>query len=384
MREAVIVEAVRTPIGRRGGILNTVRPDDLAAEVLRELIVRSGISSELVEDVIMGCVSQSGEQAGDIARVAALLADYPIEVPGVTIDRQCGSSQQAVHFAAQAIISGDMDVVVAAGVESMTRVPMFSNLQGAEWNSKLTARFGAFNQGISAERMAEKWGLTRRQMDEFALESHQKAVKAQKEGWFEREIMPIILSHSDGTQMRVQQDEGPRQETTLEKLGALKPAFLESGSIHAGNASQISDGAAGLLLMSRNKAEELGLKPRFRIVARSVVGSDPRLMLTGPIAATRKVLQKAGLTLEQMDIYEVNEAFACVPLVWLAETGADPARLNPNGGAIALGHPLGASGARVMVTLLHELERTGGRYGLQAICEGHGMANATIVERLDR
>ncbi|MED4731393.1 thiolase family protein [Aneurinibacillus migulanus] len=384
MREAVIVEAVRTPIGRRGGILSTVRPDDLAAEVLRELIVRSGISSELVEDVIMGCVSQSGEQAGDIARVAALLADYPIEVPGVTIDRQCGSSQQAVHFAAQAIISGDMDVVVAAGVESMTRVPMFSNLQGAEWNSKLTARFGAFNQGISAERMAEKWGLTRRQMDEFALESHQKAVKAQKEGWFEREIMPIILSHSDGTQMRVQQDEGPRRETTLEKLGALKPAFLESGSIHAGNASQISDGAAGLLLMLRNKAEELGLKPRFRIVARSVVGSDPRLMLTGPIAATRKVLQKAGLTLEQMDIYEVNEAFACVPLVWLTETGADPARLNPNGGAIALGHPLGASGARVMVTLLHELERTGGRYGLQAICEGHGMANATIVERLDR
>ncbi len=384
MREAVIVEAVRTPIGRRGGILSTVRPDDLAAEVLRELIVRSGISSELVEDVIMGCVSQSGEQAGDIARVAALLADYPIEVPGVTIDRQCGSSQQAVHFAAQAIISGDMDVVVAAGVESMTRVPMFSNLQGAEWNSKLTARFGAFNQGISAERMAEKWGLTRRQMDEFALESHQKAVKAQKEGWFEREIMPIILSHSDGTQMRVQQDEGPRRETTLEKLGALKPAFLESGSIHAGNASQISDGAAGLLLMSRNKAEELGLKPRFRIVARSVVGSDPRLMLTGPIAATRKVLQKAGLALEQMDIYEVNEAFACVPLVWLAETGADPARLNPNGGAIALGHPLGASGARVMVTLLHELERTRGRYGLQAICEGHGMANATIVERLDR
>lgn len=383
MREAVIVEAVRTPIGRRGGVLSTVRPDDLAAEVLRELIVRSGISSELVEDVIMGCVSQSGEQAGDIARVAALLADYPIEVPGVTIDRQCGSSQQAVHFAAQAIISGDMDVVVAAGVESMTRVPMFSNLQGAEWNSKLTARFGAFNQGISAERMVEKWGLTRYQMDEFALKSHQKAVKAQKEGWFEREIMPIILSHSDGTQMHVQQDEGPRQETTLEKLGALKPAFLESGSIHAGNASQISDGAAGILLMSRNKAEELGLKPRFRIVARSVVGSDPELMLTGPIAATRKVLQKAGLTLEQMDIYEVNEAFACVPLVWLAETGADPAKLNPNGGAIALGHPLGASGARVMVTLLHELERTGGRYGLQAICEGHGMANATIVERLD-
>lgn len=383
MREVVIVEAVRTPIGKRGGALSVMRPDDLAAQVLKELVVRSGISSDMIEDVIMGCVSQSGEQAGDIARVAALLAGYPIEVPGVTIDRQCGSSQQAVHFAAQAILSGDMDIVVAAGVESMSRVPMFSNLQGSEWNEKLTAQFGAFNQGISAERIAEKWGFSRQQMDEFALGSHQKAIKAQDEGWFDREIIPLDIQQPDGTTVRVTQDEGPRRETSLEKLGTLKPAFLENGRIHAGNASQISDGAAALLLMSRSKAEELGIKPRFRIVARSVVGSDPTLMLTGPIAATQKVLQKAGLTLNEMDLYEINEAFACVPMVWLMEMGADPNKLNPNGGAIALGHPLGASGARVMVTLLHEMERTGAKYGLQAICEGHGMANATIIERLD-
>ncbi|MFC4767825.1 thiolase family protein [Effusibacillus consociatus] len=383
MREVVIVEAVRTAIGRRGGALSGVRPDDLAAEVLKELVTRAGITPEIVEDVIMGCVSQVGEQAADIARIAALLADYPIKVPGVTIDRQCGSSQQAVHFAAQAILSGDMDVVVAAGVESMSRVPMFSNLQGAQWNEKLTARYGVFNQGISAERMADKWGLSRSQLDEFSLESHHKALKAQEEGRFDREIMPVAVTLADGTKSIVKQDEGPRKETTIEKLAALKPSFLDNGKIHAGNASQISDGAAAVLLMSREKAEELGIKPRFRVVARSVIGSDPALMLTGPIAATHKVLQKAGLTIHDMDLYEVNEAFAPVPLAWLAETGAYPAKLNPNGGAIALGHPLGASGARVMVTLLHELERTGGRYGLQAICEGHGMANATIIERLD-
>jgi acetyl-CoA acyltransferase len=383
MREVVIVEGVRTPIGRRGGALSGVRPDDLAAEVLKEVVKRAGVSPEVVEDVIMGCVSQVGEQAFDIARVAALLAGYPIEVPGVTIDRQCGSSQQAVHFAAQAIASGDMDVVVAAGVESMSRVPMFSSLQGAEWNEKLTARYGAFNQGISAERMADKWGFSRSQLDEFSLESHYKALKAQEEGRFDREIMPLEVTLADGTKTIVKQDEGPRRDTTVEKLGALKPSFIENGKIHAGNASQISDGAAAILLMSREKAEELGLKPRFRVIARSVVGSDPALMLTGPIAATHKVLKKAGLTIDDMDLYEVNEAFAPVPLAWLVETGAESAKLNPNGGAIALGHPLGASGARVMVTLMHELERTGGRYGLQAICEGHGMANATIIERLD-
>ncbi|SDN95446.1 acetyl-CoA acetyltransferases [Paenibacillus sp. yr247] len=381
MREVVIVEAVRTPLGRRGGALSGIRPDDLAAEVLKGLVTKAGIEPGIIDDVIMGCVTQSGEQAGDIARVAALLADFPIEVPGITIDRQCGSSQQAVHFAAQAILSGDMDVVVAAGVENMSRVPM--NVQGIPWNEKLTARFGVFNQGISAEKVTEKWGFSRRQLDEFSLESHRKAIQAQQEGRFEREIHPIEVTLSDGTKTILSQDEGPRRETSIEKLGALNPVFMENGKIHPGNSSQISDGAAAILLMSREKAEACGLKPRFRIIARAVVGSDPELMLTGPIAATQKVLQKANLTIQDMNIYEVNEAFAPVPLCWLAETGADPAKLNPNGGAIALGHPLGASGARIMVTLMHELERTGGRYGLQTICEGHGMANATIIERLN-
>ncbi len=383
IREAVIVAGVRTPLGRRGGALSGTRPDDLAAEVLRALVDRAGIHPDVIEDVIMGCVSQSGEQAGDIARQAALLAGYPIEVPGTTIDRQCGSSQQAVHFAAQAILSGDMDAVVAAGVESMSRVPMFSNFQGAQANDRLTARFGPFHQGISAEKMAWKWGLSRRQLDEYALASHQKALRAQQEGRFDREIVPIEVRLADGATGWLKADEGPRPNTTLAKLSALKPAFMENGTIHAGNASQISDGAAALLIMSREKALALGLQPRCRIVARSVVGSDPELMLTGPIAATYKVLQKANLPLERMDLFEVNEAFAPVPLAWLADTGADPDRLNVCGGAIALGHPIGASGARIMVTLMHELERTGGRFGLQAICEGYGMANATIIERLD-
>ncbi|MBM7702204.1 thiolase family protein [Metabacillus iocasae] len=383
MREVVIVEAVRTPIGRKGGALSGVRPDDLAAEVLREVVKRANVDPIHIDDVIMGCVSQVGEQGGDIARVAALLAGYPIEVPGTTIDRQCGSSQQAVHFAAQAILSGDMDVVVAAGVESMSRVPMFSNLKGSTWNEKLIARFGAFNQGISAEKIAEKWGFTREKMDEYSFNSHMRAIRAQEEGRFEREIMPLEVTLSDGSKAVVKTDEGPRKNTSIDKLNALHPVFLEEGKIHPGNASQISDGAAALLLMSKEKAEELGVKPRFKIVTRTVVGSDPELMLTGPIPATEKALKKAGLTIDDMDVYEVNEAFAPVPLAWLEELKANPEKLNPNGGAIALGHPLGASGARVMVTLIHELERTGGTYGLQAICEGHGMANATIIERLD-
>ncbi|QZT33550.1 thiolase family protein [Caldalkalibacillus thermarum TA2.A1] len=383
MREAVIVGAVRTPIGRRNGALSQIRPDELAAEVLKELVARAGISPEIIDDVIMGCVSQVGEQAADIGRVAALIAGYPVEVPGTTIDRQCGSSQQAVHFAAQAILSGDMDVVVAAGVESMSRVPMFSNLQGSGWSEKLTSRYEMIHQGLSAERMAEKWDFSREQLDEFALESHHKAVQAQKEGRFEREIMPVEVTLPDGTKTMVTQDEGPREDTSLEKLSQLKPSFKEDGVIHPGNASQISDGAAAILLMSREKAEKLGLRPRFRVLARVVVGSDPTLMLTGPIPATEKVLRKAGLSLDDIDVFEVNEAFAPVPLAWLAETGADPHKLNPNGGAIALGHPLGASGARLMTTMMHELERTGGRYGLQTMCEGHGMANATIIERLD-
>ncbi|WP_110111957.1 thiolase family protein [Bacillus sp. CGMCC 1.16541] len=383
MREVVIVEAVRTPMGRKGGALSSVRPDDLAAEVLREVVKRASIDPIHIDDVIMGCVSQVGEQAGDIARVAALLAGYPIEVPGTTIDRQCGSSQQAVHFAAQAILSGDMDVVVAAGVESMSRVPMFSNLKGATWNEKLTKRFGVFNQGISAEKIAEKWGFTREKLDEYSFISHMRAIQAQEEGRFEREIMPLEITLPDGSKTVLKVDEGPHKQTSIEKLNSLQPVFLEDGKIHPGNASQISDGAAALLLMSKEKAEELGVKPRFKIVTRTVVGSDPELMLTGPIPATEKALKKAGLTIDDIDLYEVNEAFAPVPLSWLEELKANPEKLNVNGGAIALGHPLGASGARVMVTLLHELERTGGTYGLQAICEGHGMANATIIQRLD-
>lgn len=383
MREAVIVEAVRTPVGRRGGMLSGIRSEDLAGMVLKELVRRAGIDPALVEDVIMGCVTQVGEQAWCIGREAALIADFPLHVPGVAIDRQCGSSQQAVHFAAQAILAGDMDVVVAAGVENMSRVPMGSNFKDTTFSKELTSRYEIIPQGLSAERIADKWGYSRARLDEFALESHQKAIRAQDEGRFDREIMPVEVTLPDGAKTIFKADEGPRRDTSLEKLGSLKTVFKENGKIHAGNSSQISDGAAAVLVMSREKAEELGIKPRFRIVARSVVGSDPTLMLTGPIPATAKVLARAGLSIRDIDIFEVNEAFAPVPLAWLDETGADPARLNPNGGAIALGHPLGCSGARLMTTMLHELERTGGRYGLQTMCEGHGMANATIIERLE-
>lgn len=383
MREVVIVEGLRTPVGRRNGVFKDYRPDDLAAEVLKELVKRTGIDSGMIEDVILGCVSQSGEQAGDIARVAALIAGYPIEVPGTTIDRQCGSSQQAVHFAAQAILAGDMDVVVAGGVENMSRVPMGSNYQGADRSPKLKEKYELINQGVSAERIAEMYNLTREECDQFSVESHQKALRAQSEGYFQKEIIPVSVLNEDGEKLEVTEDSGPREGTTLEVLAGLRTVFKEDGLIHAGNSSQISDGAAALLLMERSKAEELGLKPRFKVHTRVVVGSDPTLMLTGPIPATEKALQKSGLTIDQIDIFEVNEAFAPVPLAWLKETGADPAKLNPNGGAIALGHPLGGSGARLMVSMMHELERTGGRYGLQTMCEGNGMANATIIERLN-
>ncbi|MDF2856009.1 MAG: thiolase family protein [Neobacillus sp.] len=383
MREVVIVEAVRTPVGKRKGLLSNIRPDDLAAKVLKELVNRAGIDSGLVQDVIMGCVSQVEEQGLNIARNAVLMADFPITVPGTTLDRQCGSGQQAIHFAAQAILSGDMDIVIAGGVESMSRVPLGATRQKSEWSEELTSRYEMIHQGLSAERIADLWGFTRLQLDEFSFESHNRALNALENGYFEREIMPLEVTLEDGTTVTVRQDEGPRRGTSVEKLGTLKPAFTEDGKIHAGNASQMSDGAAAVLLMSREKAEELGLKPRFRIVARTVVGSDPTLMLTGPIEATKQVLAKAGLTIEDMDTYEVNEAFAPVPMAWLEETKADPKKLNPNGGAIALGHPLGATGARLMISMMHELERTGGRYGLQAICEGGGMANGTIIERIN-
>lgn len=381
MREVVIVEAVRTPVGKRNGLLKNERPDEMAAKVLKELVIRAGISAEMVEDVILGCVSQVEEQGVNIARSAALMADFPIEVPGTTIDRQCGSGQQAVHFAAQAILSGDMDIVIAGGVESMSRVPMNSTRKTTDWSKTLTSRYEMIHQGLSAERIVEQWGLKRNELDKFAFESHQRALHAQDKGYFNREIMPIEITLDDGTKQMMTQDEGPRRETSLEKLATLKPVFIEDGKIHAGNSSQMSDGAAALLLMSKEKAEELGLKPRFKIIARTVVGSDPTLMLTGPIEATKDVLKKAGLSIDAIDTYEVNEAFAPVPLVWLTEIGADSKKLNPNGGAIALGHPLGASGARLMITMMHELERTNGKYGLQAVCEGGGMANATIIEK---
>lgn len=377
----MIIEAVRTPIGRRNGSLSQYRPDEMLALVLNEVVTRAGINKSEVEDVIAGCVTQSGEQSADIARISALIAGFPKEVPGVTIDRQCGSSEQAIHFAAQAVLSGDMDCVIACGVESMSRVPMFSQFQGRSESEKLLSKYEIIHQGLSAERIAEKWSLSRHELDEFAFLSHQKALNAQKEGYFKREIMPIEIE-KEGEIIIFADDEGPRVDTTVERLGTLKTPFLEGGNISAGNASQISDGAAAVLIMSKEKAEQLGLKPRFKILARAVVGSDPTLMLTGPISATKKALTKANLTLEDIDLFEVNEAFASVPLAWAKELNVDLTKLNVNGGAIALGHPLGATGARVMTSMLHELERSGKRYGLQAICEGYGMANATIVERI--
>jgi len=382
MREVVIVAAVRTPIGRRNGLLSGMRAEELAAVPLREVVRRIDLDAALVEDVIMGCVSQVGEQAMDVGRVAALVAGYPIHVPGVTLDRQCGSSQQALHFAAQAIMAGDMDVVVAAGVESMSRVPMGSSLLNAGISPALCARYEIVPQGVSAELIAKQWNLSREEMDSYSLASHQRAVGAAATGRFQAEIVPLDAPQAEGGVKTITADEGPRPATSLEKLASLNPVFQQDGVVTAGNSSQISDGAAAVLLMSAAKARELGLKPRARLVSRVVIGSDPRLMLTGPIPATEMALARAGLKLNDIDVFEVNEAFASVPLAWAKELGVDLEKVNPNGGAIALGHPLGASGARLMTSMLHELERTGGRFGLQTMCEGYGMANATIIERL--
>lgn len=382
MREAVIVDWIRTPVGRRKGMFSHTRADDLASLPLRDIIKRTGLSADHIEDVIMGCVSQVGEQSYDVARMASLMADYPASVPATTIDRQCGSSQQALHFAAQAVLSGDMNVVIAGGVENMTRVPMLSSRLDVGLSEQLTSRYDMLSQGMAAEKIADHWGLSRQALDEFSLHSHKKAVSAQKNGRLDREIMATSAIQADSQAITVTKDEGPRPDTNLDKLASLKPAFQEDGVVTAGNASQISDGAVAMLVMSREKAEALGYEPRFRITSRVVVGSDPTFMLTGPIAATDKILRKARLSLADIDIFEVNEAFASVPLAWLQETGADPAKLNPNGGAIALGHPLGASGGRLMCTLLSEMARTGAHYGLQTMCEGHGMANATIIEQI--
>ncbi|MCM3390079.1 thiolase family protein [Ureibacillus chungkukjangi] len=382
MREVVIVEGVRTAVGRRKGALSGIRADELAAVVLDEVVKRAGVKKGDVEDVILGCVTQIGEQGLNIARASLLIAGFPIHVPGVTIDRQCGSSQQAVHFAAQAIASGDMEIVIAGGVESMTRVPMFSNSLGVEPSSKLTDKYLIVNQGISSELMVKDYGFKREQLDEYSASSHLKALAAVKEGRFEKEIVPVQIQQEDGTTKLFSVDEGPREGSTVEVLSQLKTVFYEDGVITAGNASQISDGASAVLLMSREKADQLGIKPKARIIARSVVGSDPTLMLTGPVEASRRVLEKANLSINDMDTYEINEAFAQVPLAWLEELEANPEKLNPDGGAIALGHPLGATGTKLLVTLMNRLERTNQRYGLLAICEGMGMANATIIERL--
>jgi acetyl-CoA acyltransferase len=385
-REAVIVEAVRTAVGRRNGRLKDWHPVDLMAQVLSALVERTGIDAGLVEDVIVGCVSQVGEQSLNVGRNAVLAAGFPETVPGTTVDRQCGSSQQAIHFAAQGVLSGAYDIVIAGGVESMTRVPMGSSSQGPgmPFGSQMLHRYdnGLVHQGISADLIAQKWELSREELDEFSLESHRRAARATAEGRFRSQIVPVEVKNEDGTTSIFDKDEGIRSDTSLEKLASLKPAFKPDGLITAGNSSQISDGAAAVLVMERATAERLGLKPRARFVAFSLAGDNPIMMLTAPIPATFKVLQRAGLTLDQVDLIEINEAFASVVLAWQRETGADMQRVNVNGGAIAIGHPLGASGARLTTVLLNELERTGGRYGLQTMCEGGGMANGMIIERI--
>jgi acetyl-CoA C-acetyltransferase len=385
MPEAYIVEAVRTPVGRRGGGLSAVHPADLGAHVLTELMGRSGIDPAAVEDVIFGCLDQVGPQAGDIARTCWLTAGLPEEVPGVTVDRQCGSSQQAVHFAAQAVLSGTSDLVVAGGVQNMSLIPIgYANHRAVEplgitdgpfagsegWH----ARYGdqPVSQFHGAEMIAEKWGISRPEMEEFALRSHQRALRAIDGGRFDRELTPYAS---------VTTDEGPRRDTSLEKMAGLAP-LADGGRLTAALASQVSDGAAALLIASDRAVRDHGLSPRARVHHLSVRGEDPIRMLSAPIPATAHALKKTGMTIDDIDLVEINEAFAPVVLAWLKETGADPDRVNVNGGAIALGHPLGATGVRLMTTLLHELERTGGRYGLQTMCEGGGQANVTVIERL--
>jgi len=381
MREVVIIEAVRTPVGKRNGVFRDKHPVHLAAVVLDEVVRRAGIEKQLIEDIVMGCVTPIGEQGYNIGRLAALEAGFPVEVPAVQINRMCGSGQQAIHFAAQEIKSGDMEMTIAAGVESMTKVPILSDGNERTIPASLHEKYEFVHQGISAELIAEKYGLTREQLDEYAYESHQRALRAQTEGRFTEEMVPINGLDKDGNDIIVTADEGPRQDTSLEALAALKPVFKQNGKITAGNASQMSDGAAAVLLMERQTALHLGLKPKAKIVAQTVVGSDPTYMLDGVIPATKKVLQKANLTIDDIDLVEINEAFASVVLAWQKEIGAPLSKVNVNGGAIALGHPLGATGVKLMTSLVHELERRKGRYGLLTICIGHGMATATIVER---
>jgi acetyl-CoA acyltransferase len=388
MQNAVIVDALRTPLGKRNGRLKDWHPVDLAGTALKALVERNGIDPNVIDDVIMGCVMQVGEQSLNVARNAVLAAGLPETIPGTTVDRQCGSSQQAAHFAAQGVMAGAYDVVIAAGVEVMTRVPMGSAVAdgkyGYPFGPMVSARYapdgGLVPQGISAEMIADKWGITREDMDRFGARSQQLAAQATAEGRFEREILPVL--DAEGTLMTT--DEGIR-ESSFEKLQTLKPSFRpveEGGRVTAGNSSQITDGASAVLIMSEERCRALGLTPRARFVNFGLAGDNPQLMLTAPIPATQKALARAGLSMNDIDITEINEAFASVVLAWEKELHPDMSKVNPNGGAIALGHPLGASGTRLLTTLLNELERTGGRYGLQTMCEGGGMANATIIERL--
>jgi acetyl-CoA acyltransferase len=381
MDNAVIVGAARTAVGKRNGKLSTVRPDDLLADTLKALVERTKIDPAEVEDVVIGCVDQLGEQGLNIARNAALIAGFPLDVCGTTLDRMCGSGQQAANFAAMGVMSGQYECVIAGGVENMSRVPMGSNASGpgeGPLSPRLQALYNIVPQGISAEMLAERWGLKREELDKFSGESHEKAGRAIAEGRFKREIAPMTLP--DGSVFDT--DEGVRVPVNWEKLASLAPSFKPDGVVTAGNSSQISDGAAALLIMSEARAKALKLTPRARIVATSLAGVDPTIMLTGPIPATQRVLKKAGLKIDQIDLFEINEAFASVVLAWERELHPDMERVNVNGGAIALGHPLGCSGARLMNTLLHELERSKKRYGLQTMCIGFGQGIGTIIERL--
>jgi acetyl-CoA acyltransferase len=385
MAEAVIVEAVRSPVGKRNGGLSGVHPGELSAQVLNGLAERSGIDPGIVDDVIWGCVMQAGEQALDIARTAVLAAGWPETVPGVTVDRQCGSSQQSIHFAAAGVVAGHYDVVVAGGVESMSRTPMGASLAngGHPYPEAFRNRYTQTpNQGIGAEMIAEQWGFDRTTVDQYSLDSHEKAAAAQDAGAFDDQIVGIKDQNGGSETSVVLKDEGIRRGTTIEKMAGLKPAFKEDGVIHAGNSSQISDGSAAILFMSAEKAKSLGLKPLAKVHTATLAGADPVIMLTAPIPATQKALKKSGLRLEDIGVFEVNEAFAPVPLAWLKDIGADEKKLNPNGGAIALGHPLGGSGARIMTTMLYHMRDKGIQYGLQTMCEGGGQANATIIELL--
>jgi acetyl-CoA acetyltransferase family protein len=382
MREAVIVEAVRTPIGRRNGKLKDVHPVVLGSLVLKEVVKRAGVEPGLVDDVVFGCVSQVGEQSLNVGRNAWLTAGFPVTTPATTVDRQCGSSQQAVHFAASLVQSGVCDITIAGGVESMSRVPMGSNAiqPGTPFPPELTELYDLVPQGISAELMARKYGISRRAMDEFSVESHHRAHEATEKGYMRSQILPVDISN--GQTEVFSRDEGIRANASYEATAALQPAFNPEHNITAGNSSQISDGAAAVMIMSLDKANELGIRPRARIRAMAVVGTDPVLMLEGPIPGTAAVLKKAGLELGSIDLFEVNEAFASVVLAWQKETGADLEKTNVNGGAIAMGHPLGASGAILMTRLLHELERRDGRYGLETMCCGGGLGTATIIDRV--